>query len=218
MQRRLHAAGGRGPRVIMEAMRTRAARLAVVAAGGLALTAPLAAPAATDTVKPVAARDAAGDAADGGLDLTRVQLGLASDGRLRAAVTLAEAIEPKALLARSGPPGSICLRLWTLTKPVGIPPDFLVCVTADKAGKLRATISAEQVDAQPRRIGPAQVTKASSRTLVLKFGRSAVGDPASAIRFAAEATKPGCERTSCVDTAPDAPATLTLKLKAQASA
>jgi hypothetical protein len=187
-------------------------RIAALGAGALALLAPLAAPAATQKVKTVAVRDAADDAATGGVELTRVSLGIADDGRLRAAITAAKAIDPKALLARSGPPGSVCLRLWTLTKPVGIPPDYLVCVTANKDGKLRATISAEQVDAQPRRVGPAQLTRSGSRTLVLKFGRSTVGSPKSRISFAAEATKTGCIRVSCVDTAPDAPKTGTLRL------
>jgi hypothetical protein len=142
----------------------------------------------------------------------RAQLGLASDGRLRAAITLVDNLNPADMLSASGPPGSICLRLWSLTKPVGIPPDFLVCVTADKDSKLRATISAEQVDAQPKRVGPAQVTKASARTLVIKFARSAVGSPAKSIDFAVEATKRGCTRVSCVDTAPDAPKVATLTL------
>lgn len=193
-------------------MRLRAARLGALLSGGLILAVPLAAPAATGKIEPVAVRDKADDGPDGGIDVTRVQLGVAGDGRLRAAVTVGETLVPRRLLAKTGPPGSVCLRLWTLTKPVGIPPDFLVCVTADKDGRLRATISAEQVDAQPRRIGPAQVTTASARTLVLKFGRTAVGDPQKSIRFAAEATKPGCTRISCVDTVPDAPKTATLKL------
>jgi hypothetical protein len=137
---------------------------------------------------------------------------LAPDGRLRAAITTAKALDPKSLLAESGPPGSICLRLWTLTDPGTVPPDFLVCVTSDADGKLRATISAERVNAQPHRIGPASLSRASSRTLVLKFARSRVGSPKKTVRFAVESTKRGCTRISCVDTLPNAPATATLKL------
>jgi len=173
--------------------------------------APLGALAATK-IKPVAVRDEAGDQVDGGLDLTRAQLGVASDGRLRAAITLADELDPADMLSKDGPPGAICLRLWTRTKPVGIPPDFLVCATADKDAKLRATISSERVDAQPQRVGSAVVTRSSPRTIVLKFGRSAVGSPKKSILWAAEANKRGCTRVSCIDTAPDAPKTLTLKL------
>jgi hypothetical protein len=45
----------------------------------------------------------------------------------------------------------------------------------------------------------------------VRFSQTVVGRPKT-IRFAGEATKPGCPRTSCVDTAPDAPKTATLKL------
>jgi hypothetical protein len=157
-------------------------------------------------------REDAGDAAKDAPDAVRLQLGLASDGRLRAVVTLAKALDPKSLLSDTGPPGSICLRLWTLTEPGTIPPDFLVCVTADKDAKLRATISTERVNAQPRRIGAASLSRKSSRTLVLKFARSRVGSPKKTVRFAVETTKRGCARVSCVDTLPDAPTTATLKL------
>ncbi len=157
-------------------------------------------------------RDVENDAVSGGLDVLRVQLGLASDGRMRAVMTLQDALDPKKLLPSSGPPGSICLRLWTLTTPGTVPPDFLVCVTADEDAKLRATISAERVNAQPRRVGAAALSRSSNRTLVLKFARSRVGSPTKTVRFAAEATKPGCVRVTCVDTVPDAPKTASLKL------
>jgi hypothetical protein len=186
-------------------------RLVVLLAAGAAALVPLAAHAATK-VETVAAGDPRGDVRGHGLDISRVQLGRASDGRLRGAITLTRALDPKELLAKSGPPGSVCLRLWTLTKPVGIPPDFLVCVTSDRRGRLRATVSAEQVDAQPRRVGAAAVSRASARTLVVKFSRSAVGRPEKTVAVAAEATRPGCTRPSCVDVAPDAPNTMTLKL------
>jgi hypothetical protein len=157
-------------------------------------------------------REAAGDAPKDAPDVTRLQLGLAGDGRLRAVISLAGSLNPKSLLADSGPPGSICLRLWTLTDPGTVPPDFLVCITAGKDAKLRATISAERVNAQPRRIGAAAVSRKSSRSLVLKFARSRVGSPKKTIKFAVESNKPGCTRVSCVDTLPNAPTTATLKL------
>lgn len=197
----------------MRHMRRRATACTVLLCGTAVACVPLGALAASK-VKTVAVRDATDMRLSGALDITRVQLGIASDGRLRAAITLAKGFSAKSLLAKAGPPGSICLRVWTLTKPVGIPPDFLVCVTATASGKAyRGTVSAEQVNAQPKYIGAAKVTKASSRTVVVKFSRSSVARPKTTVRFAAEATKPGCTRTSCVDTAPDAPSTATLKLR-----
>ena len=69
-------------------------------------------------------------------DLTRVQLGRAADGRLRAALTLAAAWRTADLLARPtreppAPPGSVCLRLWTVSATRGAPADYLACVTSD---------------------------------------------------------------------------------------
>ncbi len=142
-----------------------------------------------------------------------MQLGLAGDGRLRAVISLGDDLDPAQMISSTGPPASVCLRLWTILKPGSVPPDFLICVTADKAGeKLHAVVSREQVDAQPKRVGTAQLSMASASQLTLKFGRSMVGGPRKNVYFAAEATKRACPRLSCVDTAPDAPRTGTLKL------
>ncbi|WP_354697823.1 hypothetical protein DSM112329_03468 [Paraconexibacter sp. AEG42_29] len=165
---------------------------------------------------PVVATEKAGGAAEGAPDLTRVSLQRASDGRLRAGMSFGADLAPKDLVAKSGPPGSACLRLYTATTPGVLPPDYLICVTADAKGtKLRASILAEQVNKLPKRVGSATVTRPSKRSMVLRFSQSAVGKPAI-IRFAAEATKPGCIKASCVDTVPNAPGTkkLTLRLEA----
>src|SRR4029450_12219314 len=73
-------------------------------------------------------------------DLTRVQLGRAGDGRLRGALTLAAAWKTADLLAPAGPappapPGSVCLRLWTVSPTRGAPADYLACVTSDARGR-----------------------------------------------------------------------------------
>jgi hypothetical protein len=179
--------------------------------------APLPAAAAAEG-DPVVVREGR-DARAGGLDLTRVQLGRSADGRLRAALTLAAGWTAATLVARAeppNPPGSVCLRLWTVSATRGRPADFLVCVTADRRGRrLRAGVLREGADGLPERVAPAQVGRASSRTVTLRFSQSAVRRPAR-VRFAAEATRPGCVRTSCVDTAPDAPATADLVLRRRA--
>jgi hypothetical protein len=165
---------------------------------------------------PVVATEKAGGAAAGAPDLTRVSLQRSSDGRLRAGISLAADLEPKDLVAKSGPPGSVCLRVYTSTTPGVLPPDFLVCVTADAKGKtLRGTVMAEQVNALPKKVGTAAVSRTSRRSLVMRFSQSVVGKP-SIIQFAAEATRAGCVRVSCIDTLPDAPKTskLTLRLDA----
>lgn len=165
---------------------------------------------------PVVASEKAGGAVAGAPDLTRVSLQRSSDGRLRAGLNFGANLAPKDLVAKSGPPGSVCLRLYTATTPGVLPPDYLICVTSDAKGKtLRASILAEQVNKLPKKVGTATVTRPSKRSLALRFSQSSIGRPA-VIRFGAEATKPGCVRASCVDTVPNAPATkkLTLRLEA----
>ena len=81
------------------------------------------------------------DAVAGAPDLTRAQIGLASDRRVRFALTLAAPWQPKDLSRAEGPPGSLCVRLWTVTKPGATPPDYLVCATARADGEtMRGTV------------------------------------------------------------------------------
>src|SRR3954451_15146747 len=107
------------------------ARWLAAAMAACALTAAAAAPAQTEDTAVV--RDPVDTA--GGFDLTRVQLGRAPDGRLRAALTLAAPWRMRDLPADDGPPGSLCLRMWTTTRQPGTFPDHLLCVTADARGR-----------------------------------------------------------------------------------
>ncbi len=183
----------------------------IVAGCAVALTLVAAAPAA-EAPSPTVVKDAR-DAGVGAPDLTRVQLGLTSDRRLRAALTLATGWVAKNLLAKEGPPGSLCLRLWTVTKPGAAPPDFLACVTARQDGETtRGTVFKTQPGQELSRVAGAIVGRTSDRTVTLRFSQTAIGKPAT-IRFTAEATKPGCARVSCVDTAPEAPKTATFKVR-----
>jgi hypothetical protein len=173
-----------------------------------ALAAAAAAPAQTPDA--VVARDPVDTA--GGFDLTRVQLGRAPDGRLRAALTLSTAWRMQDLPADDGPPGSICLRMWTTTRAPATFPDFLLCITADARGRhLQGDLMAER-DGTLERITTVALARSSLRTVVARFSQSAIRRPAS-VRFAGEATAPGCDRPACVDTAPNAPAVATLTLR-----
>jgi hypothetical protein len=191
------------------ALQARAVRRLRLALGAVAVGCVVAVPAvAAQGGEPVVVRDGR-DARSGMADLTRVQLGRASDGRLRGALTLAAAWRTADLLPAAGaqppaPPGSLCLRLWT------------VCVTADARGeRLRGAVLREGGDSLVR-VASAVVSRTSARTVTLRFAQSAVGRPAR-IRFAGETTRAGCVRTSCVDTAPDAPRTATLVLRSGTS-
>src|SRR3954452_17331302 len=102
------------------------ATTALAVPGGVALApaAPAAAP------KPQAATDAKGDVRSP-LDLTRFSLSRSSDGRLRASITLAAGWDGGDLVAASGNPGSLCVKLWTASAPPDTTPQYLACVTAD---------------------------------------------------------------------------------------
>jgi hypothetical protein len=184
---------------------SRRARRTLLAGGVAALALASAAPAA-NAPSPTVVKD-------GAPDLTRAQLGLASDRRVRIALTLAAPWQPKDLIARAGPPGSLCVRLWTVTKPGATPPDFLVCATTRADGEtMRGTVFKTQPGDELTKAGVAIVGRTSDRTMTLRFSQSLVGRPPT-IDFIAEATKPGCTRVSCVDTAPEAPKTATFRVR-----
>lgn len=192
--------------------RTRRGLPALAAALGAVL---VAAAVALGTVSaPVTLRDAPGDAS-AAPDLQRMTLSRASDGRLRAVLTLAAKLTPADLLAGSGPPGSVCLRLWTDADadPAAQRPDRLVCVTARSADELRSSVLEQEGKGLPRRTGSASVRlSASGRSLTVSVSQTALGRPAR-VRFAAEATRASCAQPSCTDTLPDAPATKVFRLR-----
>lgn len=162
--------------------------------------------------KPVAGTDPKGDVRSP-LDLTRVAVTRSSDGRLRASLTLAGPWDAGTLRASSGPPGSVCLKLWTTSAAPDMPPDLLVCVTAAKDGTLRGSVLKERANKLPERVAGADVSRPSRRTVTLRFSQTAIGRP-DRVTLAAETTRAGCTRVSCIDTAPDAPHTLVLVLRA----
>lgn len=164
--------------------------------------------------KPFVLADAPTDVS-GPLDIQRAGLQLATDGRLRAVVTFAAKVTPKDMLVKTGPPGSVCLRIWTDpdADPAATRPNRLVCVTADKDGKLRAGVFDQPDAGLPRRAGPATATaNASGRSFVVRISQTALGRP-ELIRVAFESTRPGCDRVSCIDNVPDAGAVRRFRLR-----
>jgi len=192
------------------------ARRRLLAGGGLAaavvsltVAAALAAPS-----KPLSIADTTSDTS-GPLDIQRVQLSRVKDGRLRARLTFVAKITPKTLLAPGGPPGSACLRIWTApdADPAAIRPDRLVCVSARSEDEIRGGVYQQIGPALPKRLtdAAAKVTP-SGRSLIVRFSQSSLGRP-RLIRIAAESTRPGCERVSCVDVAPNDGSTRRFRLR-----
>jgi hypothetical protein len=190
-------------------MRRRRAALALVV-----LVVPAAAHAAAAKA-PTVVRDADDDVSAKALDVSRVSFGRSPDGRLRASVTMKAAWSPRDLLGHAGgPPGSVCLRLWTGShRPSSTVPDYLVCATvASDNDALKASVLEEREGQLPAASASASASKPSARTVVVRFGQSAIGRP-SAVRFGVEARPAGCNRVDCVDTAPDAPKSARLAIR-----
>ncbi|HEX2015916.1 MAG TPA: hypothetical protein VGN69_04415 [Solirubrobacteraceae bacterium] len=136
------------------------------------------------------------------LDLRRVAFGLAPDHRLRARISMFSAWANSDLFAGSGPPGSVCLRLWSSGHAPLAPADYLVCATvAPDAKTLHGEVLANR-RGLARRVASANVVRPTPRSVILRFGQSAVGRPAR-LSFAVESTVPGCVTASCVDVLPE---------------
>jgi hypothetical protein len=87
--------------------------------------------------------DAKKDAHSGVLDIAGVRFGVGEDGRLRAIVTMAGAwADGELLAAGGGPPGSVCVRLYTKADPEAEAPDYLACATAEPAAADTAQVEA----------------------------------------------------------------------------
>ena len=183
-------------------MRVRAL-IAAVAALCVAATATAA------TLPRASAHDAAGDA-PGGIDLVRVALALGRDGRLRGELTAADPWTTASL----GTGGSVCVRLFTARDPESEPPDWLVCATAGDGDAFVGRVLRDRVNGPPKAVATARVSRPSSRTIYLRFTRTAIRKP-DTIRFSAEtiSTLSGCKPPLyCRDLAPDPPNVVTLHL------
>ena len=178
-------------------------RLLTAGACGAAICALVVSAALAATSRTIVVTDARNDVS-GPLDLRRASLQRASDGRLRAALSFTDKLTPKALLAGSGPPGSACVRIWTNpdADPAAMRPDRLACVTARSDDEFRGGVYAIDGAGLPERVTGASVKITASRTsIVLRFTQSSIGRP-QRFRFAFESNRPGCQRATCIDTAP----------------
>ncbi len=201
--------------MVATAQRMKRARRRWTAGGlGIALSAVVVSGALAAASKTLVITDARGDVS-GALDLTRVSLQRTSDGRLRAVLSFADKVSPKTLLAGTGPPGSACLRIWTAADadPASMRPDRLACLTARSDDEFRGGVYEVTGAALPKRLADVSVKQtASGQSVVLRFTQSSIGRP-QRFRFAVEATRPGCERVTCIDTLPNGGAARTFRLR-----
>ena len=141
------------------------------------------------------------DATSNPVDITRASLGRASRDRLKFSIRGAQDFDASDLIAKKGPPGSICLKLWTNSTPPDQVPDYLVCVTSDEDESYRASVLRERANRLPRRVAKATIEDEGNRSITLLFRQASIGKPRK-LRFAVESTRSGCARISCIDTAP----------------
>ena len=103
-----------------------------------------------------------------------------------------------------GPPGSICINIWTSRTPWEASPNYDVCVTGDRdRRKLVASVSRHGSSGGVRRVGRAGAELTSARRLVLRFDPDLIRRPGS-YRWSVHVTtfERGCTRRGCQDFAP----------------
>jgi hypothetical protein len=121
-------------------------------------------------------------------------------------VTAYDAFSPSDLLNRDGPPGSICINVWTTREPGEDAPNYDVCATSDRRGRVyRASIARHTRSV--RRVGTAVVEQASPTRLEIRFDPDRIRRPRSYRWVTQTATfGEGCDDpTGCEDFAPDRP-------------
>lgn len=107
-------------------------------------------------------------------------------------------------VAEHGPPGSVCINIWTSRKPWEASPNYDVCVTGDRSRrKLVASVSRLGSRGSVRRIGKAAAKLTSARRLVVRFDPDLIRRPGS-YRWSVEVTtfERGCTPRGCRDVAP----------------
>jgi hypothetical protein len=124
-----------------------------------------------------------------------------------------EPFGPRDLRSREGPPGSVCINIWTSRAPGEDAPNYDVCATADRDGRAyRASVARH--GRSVRRVGVADVDQTSPTRLELRFDPDRLRRPRS-YRWVAQASTfgAGCPAgTGCEDFAPDRPRTARTRL------
>ena len=107
-------------------------------------------------------------------------------------------------VADHGPPGSVCINIWTRRTPWEASPNYDVCVSADRdADNLVASVSRLGPRGSVRRRGPASAQLTSRRRLVVRVDPDLIRRP-GAYRWSVHVTtfERGCTRRGCQDFAP----------------
>lgn len=145
-----------------------------------------------------------------------------SDDRLAHIVRFHARVSPRAFrnqVAEHGPPGSVCVNIWTRRKPWDASPNFDVCVSGNRdATELVASVSRLGPRGGVKRRGPASAQLTSRRRLVIRFDPDLIRRPA-AYRWSVQVTtfERGCTKRGCHDVAPRRGRSVRTELGAPAS-
>lgn len=121
---------------------------------------------------------------------------------------------PHTLTTAGRPPGSVCVSIWTRSKPGESPADYEACATPGKGSAWNGSIARKR-DKGPRlRVAAVKVEQPSDTRLVLRIDPDDIKRPSS-YRWRVESTSFAKECTGangCTDYAPDRPDTAETKL------
>jgi hypothetical protein len=107
-------------------------------------------------------------------------------------------------VAAHGPPGSVCVNIWTSRTPGDGSPNYDVCVSGDRARKhLVASVSRLGAGGSVRKVGKASAQLKGPKRMFIRFDPSLIKRP-GAYRWAVQVTtfERGCTRSGCQDFAP----------------
>jgi hypothetical protein len=130
-----------------------------------------------------------------------------SNDRLAHIVTLHGPISPRNFrnaVDEHGPPGSICVNIWTSRTPWEASPNYDVCVSANRRrNHLLASVSRLGPRGSVRRVDRASAELLSKRRLRVRFDPDLIRRPA-AYRWSVHVVtfERGCTRRGCQDVAP----------------
>ena len=107
-------------------------------------------------------------------------------------------------VAEHGPPGTVCVNIWTSRTPGEASPNFDVCVSGNRnRNRLVASVSRLGPGGSVRRVGNASAQLLSPRRMSVRFDPDLIRRP-DAYRWSVEVTtfERGCTRRGCRDVAP----------------
>lgn len=126
-----------------------------------------------------------------------------------------EAVDPATLSTKDRPPSSVCVEIWTRSRPRESAPDYEACASAaGGAVGWKGSVSRKRERGSPLRVGAVKVEQAGERRLVLRLDPDDIKRPAS-YRWRSESTSfaRDCRnRGGCLDYAPDRPDTAETQL------